>query len=101
VNRHRPGDKRGKTAAARWSSDDAAISMVGVPMGTEIERKFLVRAESWRAAAADSRRLRQGYAAIDGQTTVRVRTDGEEAWLTVKGPQAGLTRAEFEYRIPR
>ena len=100
MNRHRPGDKRGKTAAARWSSDDAAISM-GFPMGTEIERKFLVRAESWRAAAADSRRLRQGYVAVDGQTTVRVRTDGEEAWLTVKGPQAGLARAEFEYRIPR
>ncbi len=74
---------------------------MGVPMGTEIERKFLVRSESWRAAAADSRRLRQGYVAIDGHTTVRVRTDGEEAWLTVKGPQVGLARAEFEYRIPR
>jgi adenylate cyclase len=74
---------------------------MGVAMGTEIERKFLVRDESWRAAAAGSLRLCQGYVAIDGQTTVRVRTDGEAAWLTVKGPQAGLARAEFEYRIPR
>ncbi|MFM8459404.1 MAG: CYTH domain-containing protein, partial [Chthoniobacterales bacterium] len=69
-------------------------------MGTEIERKFLIRDESWRATAADCRRLRQGYLAIDGQTTVRVRTDGEEAWVTIKGPQVGLARAEFEYRIP-
>jgi len=70
-------------------------------MGTEIERKFLVRDESWRAGAADRRGLRQGYLAIDRQTTVRVRTDGAEAWLTLKGPQVGLVRAEFEYRIPR
>jgi adenylate cyclase len=70
-------------------------------MGTEIERKFLVRDDSWRAAAVDGRTLRQGYLAIDRQTTVRVRTDGVEAWLTLKGPQVGLVRAEFEYRIPR
>ena len=73
---------------------------MGGAMGTEIERKFLVRDDSWRAAATESRGLRQGYLAIDGQCTVRVRTDGEEAWLTIKGPQAGLARAEFEYRIP-
>ncbi len=93
-------DKRGKIMDARWPRHNAAISM-GAAMGTEIERKFLVRNESWRAAADDSRRLRQGYLAIDGQCTVRVRTDGEEAWLTIKGPQDGLARAEFEYRIPR
>ena len=100
MNGQWPGDKRGKTAAARWSRNGGAISM-GVSMGTEIERKFLVRTESWRAASTDSRRLRQGYVSIDGQTTVRVRTDDAQAWLTVKGPQTGLARAEFEYRIPR
>ncbi|MFM8683701.1 MAG: CYTH domain-containing protein [Chthoniobacterales bacterium] len=99
MNGPQPGDKRGKIEDARWSRCKAALSM-GTAMGTEIERKFLIRDESWRATAADSRRLRQGYLAIDGQTTVRVRTDGEEAWVTIKGPQVGLARAEFEYRIP-
>jgi len=99
VNGSRPGDKRGKIAVARWSSGEAAISMA-FAMGTEIERKFLVRDESWRLAPAESRRLRQGYLAIDGQFTVRVRTDGEKAWLTLKGPQIGLVRAEFEYGLP-
>ena len=69
-------------------------------MGTETERKFLVKNDAWRAAANDSRRLLQGYVAIDGQSTVRVRIDGERAWLTVKGPQDGVTRPEFEYEIP-
>ena len=99
MNGSRPGDKRGKIAAARWPSGEAAISMV-FPMGTEIERKFLVRDGSWRTAPVDSRRLRQGYLAIDGHFTVRIRTDGENAWLTLKGPQVGLVRTEFEYRVP-
>jgi len=70
-------------------------------MGTETERKFLVKNDAWRAAVKDSRRLVQGYVAIDGQTIVRVRLDGERAWLTLKGPQDGVTRPEFEYEIPK
>ena len=69
-------------------------------MGTEIERKFLVKDDSWRAAVRSSAVLRQGYLAIDGGTTVRVRTDGTEAWITIKGPATGLARAEFEYAVP-
>jgi adenylate cyclase len=69
-------------------------------MGREIERKFLVKDDSWRAAAESSAVLRQGYLAVDNGTTVRVRTDGADVWLTIKGPAEGLTRAEFEYRVP-
>lgn len=69
-------------------------------MGLEIERKFLVRDEAWRAGARSSARLRQGYLAIDGRTNVRVRTDGARAWLTIKGRGEGITRPEFEYAIP-
>jgi adenylate cyclase len=69
-------------------------------MGQEIERKFLVKDDSWRAAVESSSVLRQGYLAVDHGTTVRVRTDGAEVWLTIKGPAEGLTRAEFEYRVP-
>ena len=69
-------------------------------MGREIERKFLVKDDSWRAAVESSATLRQGYLAVDNGTTVRVRTDGAEVWLTIKGPAEGLTRAEFEYGVP-
>ena len=34
----------------------------------------------------------------DGYT--RVRIDGDSAFLTIKGLQVGLTRAEYEYPIP-
>ncbi len=73
-------------------------------MGIEIERKFLVKSEpdSWRQGRA--LRLTQGYLAKDKTSVVRVRvtrsSEGEEAWLTIKGPTAGATRAEYEYPIP-
>ena len=69
-------------------------------VGFETERKFLVADDSWRVQARERRTLRQGYLAIDGATTVRVRTDGMEAWITIKGAQEGLTRPEFEYAVP-
>ncbi len=69
-------------------------------MGREIERKFLVKDDSWRAAVESSATLRQGYLAIDNGTTVRVRTGGAEVRLTIKGPAEGLIRAEFEYQVP-
>jgi len=69
-------------------------------MGLEIERKFLVNGDGWRNAADSSRRLRQGYLAIDAGTNVRVRTAGRNAWLTIKGKGDGLGRPEFEYEIP-
>ena len=69
-------------------------------MGVETERKFLVADDSWRPHVTERRMLRQGYLAIDGRTTVRVRTDGKSAWLTVKGASEGLSRPEFEYSLP-
>lgn len=65
----------------------------------EIERKFLVRGTSWRQGAS-GRRLRQGYLTLDKERTVRVRVSGEQAWLTIKGVTRGISRVEFEYRIP-
>lgn len=69
-------------------------------MGVEIERKFLVRDDGWRLSVKGSRHYKQGYLAIDGGTTVRVRTDGDRAWLTIKGRGEGIVRPEFEYEIP-
>ena len=67
-------------------------------MGLEIERKFLVVGDSWRAAPAVP--YAQGYLNRDKQRTVRVRIVRDRAWLTVKGANSGATRAEFEYAIP-
>lgn len=69
-------------------------------MGREIERKFLVANDGWRAAARPGVSIRQGYLSSDPGRTVRVRVAGEEAFLTIKGPAAGASRDEFEYAIP-
>jgi adenylate cyclase len=69
-------------------------------MGREIERKFLIRSTDWTREAISARPLRQGYLAIDDGNNVRVRTDGQSAWLTIKGRGEGITRPEFEYEIP-
>jgi adenylate cyclase len=69
-------------------------------MGREIERKFLVCSDAWKSEVTSEQSLRQGYLAIDGGNNVRVRTDGERAWLTIKARGEGITRPEFEYEIP-
>ena len=68
-------------------------------MGTEIERKYLVRNDAYRALATGVP-CRQGYLCTVPGRVVRVRLMGERAFLTVKGPTMGATRAEFEYEIP-
>lgn len=67
-------------------------------MAIEIERKFLVQGDAWRAAPAVF--YSQGYLNRDKARTVRVRIAGEEAFLTIKGQSVGASRAEFEYAIP-
>lgn len=72
-------------------------------MGIEIERKFLVAGEAWRALGTPVL-LRQGYLASDPQRTVRVRIEGrighETAALTIKSRNEGAVRGEWEYPIP-
>jgi adenylate cyclase len=68
-------------------------------MGIEIERKFLLQGEAWRALA-EPVLLRQGYLSTDPARTVRVRIEGAQATLTIKGQSAGATRGEWEYPIP-
>ena len=70
-------------------------------MALEIERKFLVVSDAWRAGASSSALLRQGYLSSNAKATVRVRTwDDAQAALTLKGPSQGISRAEYEYDIP-
>ncbi len=68
-------------------------------MAIETERKFLVVGNSWRDAG-EAVHYAQGYLVADLGRTVRVRIAGEQAFITIKGPTDGISRAEFEYPIP-
>jgi adenylate cyclase len=68
-------------------------------MPKEIERKYLVRGSQWQSLA-EGVIYRQGYIATVGKQTVRVRIVGERGYLTIKGENVGIVRAEFEYPIP-
>ncbi len=67
-------------------------------MGIEIERKFLVKELVIHPKVVTL--YRQGYLPTAKGTTIRVRTAGEKAFLTIKGPAIGFTRKEYEYPIP-
>lgn len=69
-------------------------------MATEIERKFLVISDQWRAQARRSTAYRQGYLNRGGKASIRVRIAGARAQLNVKSRTGGIERAEFEYEIP-
>jgi adenylate cyclase len=69
-------------------------------MPTEIERKFLVLSDAWRAAAERRELFRQGYLSSGEGCSVRVRVGGDRAWLGLKGRVEGATRLEYEYPIP-
>ena len=68
-------------------------------MGNEIERKFLVSDDTWRAGCPGCPHI-QGYLSRDPERVVRVRLAGDRAYITIKGVSHGTTRPEFEYPIP-
>ncbi|MES2016200.1 MAG: CYTH domain-containing protein [Pseudomonadota bacterium] len=68
-------------------------------MGVEIERKFLLAGDAWRQLGVPVL-LRQGYLSSNPERTVRVRIEGEQATITIKGKSVGATRGEWEYPIP-
>jgi adenylate cyclase len=69
-------------------------------MGVEIERKFLLSGEGWRALAAPGRHYLQGYLSTRNDCTVRVRLADDRAFLTIKGRNKGGAAPEYEYPIP-
>jgi adenylate cyclase len=76
-------------------------------MPIEIERKFLLANDGWRAGIERSEPIAQGYlvgaqALRDGtaRASVRARLAGDRAWLNIKAATQGIARAEFEYPIP-
>ena len=69
-------------------------------MGIEIERKFLLSSALWREEISETRRIVQGYLALTGSCSVRVRIADDNATLNFKGLTIGIRRSEFEYPIP-
>ena len=68
----------------------------------EIERKFLVLSKDFKKEAYIETIIKQGYLSSVPERTVRVRTKGEKAYLTIKGKSndSGLSRFEWEKEIP-
>lgn len=70
-------------------------------MSFEIERKFLVTSEAWRAQATSHTGVRQAYLTNADKCSIRVRvTEQGGATLTIKSRGSDLRRLELEYAIP-
>ncbi|MBF0202988.1 MAG: CYTH domain-containing protein [Desulfamplus sp.] len=75
-------------------------------MGIEIERKFLVKDNSWLTSDIKCMSIKQGYlsrevqSAISNQSIVRIRVAGQKGFITIKGKTFNLSRLEYEYEIP-
>ena len=68
-------------------------------MPQEIERKFLLKNDSWRVEGSGTL-YRQGYLSTVSERTVRIRLINDQGFLTIKGIPVGARRAEYEYEIP-
>lgn len=68
----------------------------------EIERKFLVKSDAFKAVATASYEIAQGYLNSNPERTVRIRIKGEKGFITIKGlgNASGMSRFEWEKEIP-
>lgn len=66
----------------------------------EIERKFLVEDSSILTVCSFDE-IKQTYLFNELNKSLRIRLKNENAFLTIKGNQVGITRDEFEYQIPK
>ena len=71
-------------------------------MAREIERKFLVKDDSYKSLAFSKTHIEQGYFATEPGRTVRIRIRDDKGYLTIKGaPKKGeFGRYDFEREIP-
>lgn len=75
-------------------------------MPQEIERKFLIHPDKqaeFLASLPAGLPYRQGYLGLSEKAVVRVRSEGMQGKLTIKGKAkdaSGLLRPEYEYDIP-
>ena len=69
-------------------------------MALEIEHKYLVKNDSYKALASSFSYISQGYLCREPERTVRVRIRDDKGYLTIKGKNIGSIREEYEYQIP-
>ena len=68
----------------------------------EIERKFLVKSDEFKAQAFTQNKIAQGYLSSLPERTVRIRIKGNKGFITIKGmsQHGGMSRFEWENEIP-
>ncbi len=73
-------------------------------MPKEIERKFLIKNDSWKDSVKELNvhgvKLKQAYISDDDWGVVRLRQAEDKAYLTIKTRSPTIARDEFEYEIP-
>jgi adenylate cyclase len=69
-------------------------------MAIEIERKYLLKNDSWNKEVSSKNKIAQGYLNSTPERTVRVRITKNKGFLTIKSKNEGSFRKEFEYEIP-
>ena len=72
-----------------------------MPKNTEIERKFLVKSDAFKAQATHQYEIQQGYLCKEAGKTIRVRIRDARALLTIKSGKLreGLAKFEWEKEI--
>ena len=63
----------------------------------EIERKYLVKDDSYKQLAVSHHHIRQGYISREKTATVRIRITDHQAFLTIKGKAAAGHFARYEW----
>lgn len=67
----------------------------------EIERKFLVKNETYKSESIKKQLITQGYLSSDPKRSVRIRICEQNAYITIKGQtsESGTSRYEWEKEI--
>jgi adenylate cyclase len=70
-------------------------------MAHEIERKFLVKDETFKVESMQELKIIQGFLSSVPERTVRIRISGNKGFITVKGisNESGTSRFEWEKEI--
>ena len=72
-------------------------------MAVEIERKFLLKNDQWRALVSRKMAISQGYLTEfdeNSKSSVRIRLQDNKANINVKSATLGISRSEYEYEVP-
>ena len=69
-------------------------------MAIEIERKFTVK-KIPNEKIKYSHYIKQGYVVSDENKVIRIRQKKDDFFITIKGNKTGISRFEFEYKIPK